>query len=174
MDGMDTVPIHPAALPGELLLNECSVSFTRRSGPGGQHRNKVETAAVLVHRPSGLQAEANERRSQAENRQVALRRLRLRLALELRLPVQEPAVPSALWSSRLRGQRIVVSAEHDDFPALLAEALDVVAGREFDLPAAAAQLQCSTSQLLRLLQLEPKAMLQVNQSRRQRGLRPLA
>ena len=172
MGGMSTVPIHPAALPGELLLNECSVSFTRRSGPGGQHRNKVETAAVLVHRPSGIQAEANERRSQAENRQVALRRLRLKLALEVRLPEGREASP--LWRSRLRGQRIVVAAEHDDFPALLAEALDAVTGHEYDLPVAAAQLQCSASQLLRLLQMEPKAMHQVNQSRRERGLRPLA
>ena len=38
------VMIHPAALPFDALLKECEVRRLRRSGPGGQHRNKVETA----------------------------------------------------------------------------------------------------------------------------------
>ena len=58
---------HPAALSPEELLHQCRARRTRRSGPGGQHRNKVETAGVLTHAPTGVQAEANERRSQAEN-----------------------------------------------------------------------------------------------------------
>ncbi|MFN5707736.1 MAG: peptide chain release factor family protein, partial [Planctomycetota bacterium] len=61
---------HPASLPEEKLLADCDVVRTRRGGPGGQHRNKVETAVVITHRPSGVSAEANERRSQAENRKV--------------------------------------------------------------------------------------------------------
>ena len=56
----------------------------RRSGPGGQHRNKVSTAVVITHRPTGVRAEANERRSQAENHREAVRRLRVRLAVEVR------------------------------------------------------------------------------------------
>ena len=73
--------MHPAALPDDDLLSICNETRTRRGGPGGQHRNKVETAVVLQHRPTGLNAEANERRSQADNRRVALQRLRLRLAI---------------------------------------------------------------------------------------------
>ena len=49
---------HPAAHDLERLLADCDVRFTRRSGPGGQNRNKVETAVVLTHRPTGLVAEA--------------------------------------------------------------------------------------------------------------------
>ena len=59
---------HPAATRAEQLLAECEVRRLRRSGPGGQHRNKVETAVALRHLPTGVQAEANERRSQAQNR----------------------------------------------------------------------------------------------------------
>ena len=36
--------MHPAELPIPELLRQCEVVHTRRSGPGGQHRNKVETA----------------------------------------------------------------------------------------------------------------------------------
>ena len=67
---------HPAAVPAVDLLKDCAVERTRRSGPGGQHRNKVETAIVLTHRPTGIQAEASERRSQPENLAVATFRLR--------------------------------------------------------------------------------------------------
>ena len=61
--------IHPAALDPERLLAECDVRFTRRSGPGGQNRNKVETAVILTHRPTGITAEASDRhRDAAANR----------------------------------------------------------------------------------------------------------
>lgn len=164
---------HPSAEPLDRLLADCEVKFARRSGPGGQNRNKVETAAILTHRPTGLSAEANERRSQGENRAVALMRLRVLLALEVRRAVDSEAAPSALWRSRLKGGRIVVSPSHDDFPALLAEALDAIAASDADVKAAAEALGCSASQLVKLLKLEPRAMKQVNDQRVAVGLRPL-
>lgn len=50
-------------------------SFARSSGPGGQHVNKVSTAVTLRHRPSGLSVTAQDARSQARNRKLALERL---------------------------------------------------------------------------------------------------
>jgi protein subunit release factor B len=49
--------------------------FSRSSGPGGQHVNKVSTAVTLVHRPSGLSVTVQETRSQYRNRQLAFNRL---------------------------------------------------------------------------------------------------
>jgi len=164
--------MHPAALPAPALWRECELRRVRRSGPGGQHRNKVETGVVLCHRPTGVRAEASERRSQAENRAVALRRLRIRLALDVRRPV-EPAGPSELWRSRVRGERLALSPRHDDFPALLAEALDWLWSLAGDARAAAEALGCTASQLVRLLGHEPAALARVNAWRAQRGLRPL-
>ena len=163
---------HPATLDAEALLHQCRIERTRRSGPGGQHRNKVETAIVLHHEPTGTAAEASERRSQKENQRIALQRLRLRLATHHRRPLEDGAdthEPSPLWRSRLKGGRIVVSATHADFPALLAEAMDVLAACEDEPAEAAARLGCSTSQLIKLLKLHPPAFAGINRARTARG-----
>ena len=131
--------VHPACRPNDELLADCDERHERRSGPGGQHRNKVATAVVLTHRPTGLRAEANERRSQAENRAEAMRRLRVRLALEVRSAVAH-AGPSPLWRSRVVVGRMAINPAHSDFPSLLAEALDAVAAAEFEVAAAARSL----------------------------------
>lgn len=165
--------IHPAALSQHELLDQCEMKQTRRSGPGGQRRNKTATAIVLTHRPTGLHAEANESRSQAENRKVALFRLRIQLAISVRKKRLDSGSPSPLWMSRCRGGRISVNPQHDDFPALLSEALDCLAANEMEMSAASGRLACTSSQLTKFLQLEPRAMLWVNTRRADLGLRKL-
>ena len=164
--------MHPAALPPDNLLLHCDETRTRRSGPGGQHRNKVETAVVLVHRPTGLSAEGSERRSQAENRRVALWRLRLTLALSHREP-PETAGPSPLWQARVRGRQLVIAADHDDYPTLVAEALDRLKTVGFEMRPAADALGVSMSQLTKLFRKVPAAWVAVNRLRGEAGIPPL-
>jgi hypothetical protein len=162
--------IHPAFLSEEELLSECEIQFLRRGGPGGQHRNKTESAVVFLHLPSKLKGEANERRSQADNRRLALFRLRLVLALNLRIPGPLPEQPSELWRSRCRNHRIQVAAEHADFPALLAELLDCCFIHGMELPATVAYLKVSSSQVVRMLKQYPHAWTLFNQKRLEFGL----
>jgi len=159
---------HPAALAPDTLRAACETTRRRSGGPGGQHRNKVETAVRLTHRATGVTAEASERRSQAENLKVAVFRLRVNLALGVRVPAGDG--PSALWASRSRGGRLAINPGHDDFPTLLAEALDVLADAAFDVPAAGDRLGVSASQLVKLLRHEPRALAQVNAAREAAGM----
>jgi hypothetical protein len=161
---------HPAAIEPSKLLAQCKQRFTRRSGPGGQNRNKVETAVILRHPPTGLVSEASERRTQGENRDRALFRLRLLLALEVREVPGEG--PSELWLSRCRGGRLNINPEHDDYPALLAEALDVLDHHTYDAKGAADWLDCSATQLVNLLRAEPRSLALLNAHRGEQGLRP--
>ena len=162
---------HPAALDPDLLLRDCTVTRTRGSGPGGQHRNKVETAVVLTHTPTGTTAQASERRSQEANRKVAVFRLRVNLALMVRTT---PGVaPSAAWAGRVKARRLAINPSHDDFPALLAEALDHLHHHRGQPAPAAAVLDVSATQLVKLLRHDPRALEQVNALRQQHTRHPL-
>lgn len=169
--------VHPATLAVDRLVAQCDVTRLRRSGPGGQHRNKVETGIRILHRPTGLRAEATERRSQAQNQAVAIFRLRLRLAVGVRrAPESLDATvrPSPLWCARLSpGGRLHVAPTHDDFPALLAEALDALATSQWEPPTAATELRCTTNQLVRLIKSHRPAFELANRCRADRGLPPL-
>ena len=64
------------ALDDEALLKACEVEYFIASGPGGQHRNTTASGVRLTHPPTELSVTATERRSQVQNKGVALERLR--------------------------------------------------------------------------------------------------
>lgn len=163
---------HPASIDETELAKDCDVKRSRGSGPGGQHRNKVETAIVVTHRPTGIMGSASERRSQKDNQREATFRLRVNLAIETRTDPDEGDV-SELWRSRCRGGSISVNAKHADFPSLLAEALDHLTQDDMDVKVSAERLGCSVSQLVKFLKIEPRALEIVNIRRKQLDLRSL-
>ena len=168
-------PPHPSTVDTDLLLKAVEVKHTRGSGPGGQHRNKVATAVVMRHLPTGVTGSASESRSQKTNMAAALFRLRVNLALQCRtaeLPELAARGPSALWASRTRGGKLSINEAHADFPAVLCEALDTIFELR-DVKAAADGLGVSSSQMVKLLAKEPQALQLVNGLRAEQGLLPL-
>ena len=94
-----------------FAFDEVRVDTFKASGPGGQHRNKRETAVRVRHLPSGITVLATEHRSQARNKALALRRLELKLrALRQRTKRRIPtSIPRSyrehiLAAKRYRGQ----------------------------------------------------------------------
>lgn len=161
---------HPACIPVPELLKQCEVGTGRATGgPGGQHRNKVETQVFVKHLPTGIEARADERRSQSENKEMAVRRLRLLLAIHVRTPVPVGEIGSGLWKSRVRGGKIHCNESHDDYPAMLAEAMDVIAAMRWEPSKAAIRLECTPSQLIKLVKDYPAALHHWNAQRRERG-----
>jgi len=68
----------------EIDEKDLVVTFYKSSGPGGQKKNKTESAVRIKHLPTGIIVTATESRSQHENREKALERLRERLAARSR------------------------------------------------------------------------------------------
>jgi protein subunit release factor A len=96
----------------EDLKKDVKVIFYKSSGPGGQRKNKRETAVRLHHIPTGVTAIATEHRYQSANLELAFNRLREKLRQlnkkrKRRIPTSTKisAIETRLQHKKLHSQR---------------------------------------------------------------------
>ena len=144
-------------LDDAALLSDCRQQHYRGSGPGGQHRNKVETAIRLRHQPSEIVVQAEESRSLKGNRLRALRRLREQIAIEIRVEI-DPLRPLASEFLAQLGPKgtLRISRHNPSYPIVIATVLDALNDAGGSYADAAAMLGITTSQLLKLLRRDSR------------------
>lgn len=180
------------ALDDSALLADCDLHIYKASGPGGQHRNKVSSAVRVHHRPTGLSAHGDDSRSQHENKRLAIKRLRMQIALQVRrnidrtppaeLPEPIRSCLHAVKSSGKRvdepgvtaaGKRLNVGRKDVRFWPVSQYVLDLLEAFESRLADAAGYLGVTTSNLVAHLKKDRHLFGAAQQMRKRFGESPL-
>ena len=165
-------------LSDEALAAQCRFERFRVSGPGGQHRNKTDSAVRLTHEPSGVVGFASERRSQHQNRLVALKRVRRNIAIELRSDVGLEMYHPPRTLQRILPRSVQtdvpgkdrVGPKHREFWTGAGPLLDLFSAVHGSTSDCASQIGCSSNQLTKLFASEPHLWAAANAIREQHGL----
>ena len=142
------------------LFRACEFIMQKGTGNGGQKINKTSSAVRLRHRPTGIAVAANEERSQAKNRHIALRKLRYEIALRVH------ADPSGTEFELLPSPS---PANHARLILWTAALFDRLAASGFDLAQTASLCGASVSQLERAMRKYPQVWRFWSETKRKNG-----
>ena len=101
-------PVIDDTIDIEINPADLDISFTRSQGAGGQSVNRTESAVRIVHKPTNIIIFAQEQRSQHQNREIGMKRLKARLyELELKKRETQALADQALktdigWGHQIR------------------------------------------------------------------------
>jgi RF-1 domain len=168
---------HYTLATDDALIAQSEVDRYRASGPGGQHRNKTESAVRLRHKLTGVSAIGEDSRSQSENKLHAVRRLRAAIALDVREPIAlETYVPSQRLVSMLAAGTAPLGAKTrltGEYWTAMAELLDVLVSNGLEIGTTAQRLGITTGALSKMLLHDEQVGRVLNDLRRAKNMRPL-
>lgn len=125
-------------LPEDELSKIVEFDFFKRSGNGGQKRNKTSSAVRVTLKEFDIAAEDCTERSQKINRHKALQKLRHKLAMTVR--------------QDFSGEKLqMISPANDKYPLFLAHLLDLLAEVDYSFKECGLHLGLSSSQVEKML-----------------------
>ncbi len=148
------------SMSDEELVAICEFSSQKRSGRGGQKINKTSSAVRLYHELSGISVIASESRYQAENRSIAVKKIKRQMALQIRCPSM--------------GKQILIreqtSLKNPIYPRYIAQILDVLEENSFSVSSSSEKLGISSGRLVKILARDSELWQKVNNERQKFGL----
>ena len=135
------------------FLKHCVCDFYKARGPGGQKKNKTESAVRLTLKNLPIAATAAEDRKQSINRSKAVKRLKLQIAFECRLPAEK-------WQGQLD-----MNPANKLYPHFCAVLFDHFHENDWQMSTVANKYAISTNKLVKIIGKNDTLWQEVNRQR---------
>ncbi len=148
----------------DTFLKACTQEGYQASGPGGQKRNRKFSAIRITHQETKISVTSSETRSQHNNRKTALKKLKLKIAIEIGGPKIISYNPT----------NIKIGLSNPKYPLFIAFLFDNLWDNNFSISETAKSINISTSKLIKLISRDIIIWKIVNNYREKLGLKQLS
>ena len=148
--------VHFLYLTDQELMEHCVLDRFRASGPGGQKKNKTDSAVRIRHIGSGLIGLSSESRSQHVNKTYALRRLRLKIALVLRDNDQNDHIELKKFIQQTGTKTFTLNIRDPRYPIIVASLFDELSVNNWKISVTAKKIGITSSTLNKFLRSNPE------------------
>ena len=148
--------VHFLYLTDQELMEHCVLDRFRASGPGGQKKNKTDSAVRIRHIESGLIGLSSESRSQHVNKTYALRRLRLKIALTLRDNNQNDHIELKKFIQQTGTKTFTLNIRDPLYPIIVASLFDELSVNNWKISVTAKKIGITSSTLNKFLRSNPE------------------
>lgn len=143
--------VHFLYLTDQELMKQCVFDRFRARGPGGQKKNKTDSAVRIRHISLGLIGLSSESRSQHVNRIYALRRLRLKIALTLRNNDQDDQIELEKFVQQMKTTSFALNIRDPRYPIIVASLFDELNANDWKISITAKKIGITSSALNKFL-----------------------
>lgn len=143
-----------------VFLKSCKTESFQSTGPGGQKKNKKFSAIRMTHIPTEVTVISDNYREQNINKKIAIKKLKIKIAINIRGP-------------KIELDRTIVSSSSDDYPLWIAKLFDILNNNKYDIKTTAVELSLTTSKLIKLIYKDKTVWKTINDNRILNDIYPL-